>query len=97
MGPNSGASDWFVNTLKNVDIFKLPSHERENTKTMFLASLVISPVVAHGPQTIVGLTRTAFNAVHPSVKGRQIKTAQTKMAQRKTATYQLDQEFFFLN
>ena len=68
---------------------------RENTKTMFLASLVISPVVAHGPQTIVGLTRTAFNAVHPSVKGRQIKTAQTKMAQRKTATYQLDREFFF--
>ena len=46
---------------------------RENTKTMFLASLVISPVVAHGPQTIVGLTRTAFNAVHPPIKGRQLK------------------------
>ena len=62
-----------MNIVNIVAIFRLPSHERENTKTMFLASLVISPVVAHGPQTIVGLTRTAFNAVHPPVKGRQLK------------------------
>ena len=54
---------------------------RENTKTMFSASLVISPVVAHGPQTIVGLTRTAFNAVHPSVKGRQLKQGSLKERQ----------------
>ena len=55
---------------------------RENTKTMFLASLVISSVVVHGPQTIVGLTRTAFNAVHPSVKGRQLKQGSLKERQQ---------------
>ena len=67
-GPNAGATEPFVNTLKIVDIFKLASHEREHQNHVFESSLVISLAVAHGPQTIVGLTRTAFNAVHRQLK-----------------------------
>ena len=70
-----------MNTLKIVDIFKLASHEREHQNHVFESSLVISLAVAHGPQTIVGLTRTAFNAVHPSVKGRQLKQGSLKERQ----------------
>ena len=35
LGPNAGASERFVNTLKIVDIFKLPSHEREHQNHVF--------------------------------------------------------------
>ena len=67
-----------MNTLKIVDIFKLASHEREHQNHVFESSLVISLAVAHGPQTIVGLTRTAFNAVHPPIKRRQLPINSTK-------------------